>query len=117
MFLSVVTPPEVAPVTLDEVKAQSVIEHDLDDVLLKTFIGAATAQFSAAVADTVASGGLVEEASYGAIDHRYVYLAVAALAVVLLWTSHIFSIIAYASRAFAAYYADLTVNVIVQKDD
>ena len=41
MFLSVVTPPEVAPVTLEEVKAHSVIEHDLDDALLNTFIGAA----------------------------------------------------------------------------
>ena len=58
-----------------------------------------------AVADTLASGGLVEDATYGRIDHRYVYLAVMLLAILLLWTSHIFSIIAYASRAFAAYYA------------
>jgi hypothetical protein len=68
-------------------------------------VGAATAQFSAAVADTLASGGLVEDATYGRIDHRYVYLAVMFLAILLLWTSHILSIIAYASRAFAAYYA------------
>jgi hypothetical protein len=68
-------------------------------------IGAANAQFSAAVADTLASGGLVESATYGRINHRYVYLAVMVLAIALLWTSHIFSIIAYASRAFAAYYA------------
>ena len=68
-------------------------------------VGAVTAQFSAAVADTLASGGLVEDATYGRIDHRYVYLAVMLLAILLLWTSHIFSIIAYASRAFAAYYA------------
>lgn len=68
-------------------------------------VGAATAQFSAAVADTLASGGLVEDATYGRTDHRYVYLAVMLLAILLLWTSHILSIIAYASRAFAAYYA------------
>lgn len=68
-------------------------------------VGAATAQFSAAVADTLASGGLVEDATYGGIDHRYVYLVVMLLAILLLWTSHILSIIAYASRAFAAYYA------------
>lgn len=33
-------------------------------------IGAAAAQFSAAVADTLASGGLVEVATYGKIGHR-----------------------------------------------
>jgi len=68
-------------------------------------IGAATAQFSAAVADTLATGGLVEAATYGKIGHRHVYLAIMAVALLLLWTSHIFEIIAYASRAFAAYYA------------
>ena len=68
-------------------------------------IGAAMAQFSAAVADTLASGGLVEAATYGKVSHRDVYLAVMAVAIVFLWTSHIFAIIAYASRAFATYYA------------
>jgi hypothetical protein len=48
---------------------------------------------------------LVESATYGRINHRYVYLASSLLAIALLWTSHIFAIIAYASRAFAAYYA------------
>lgn len=68
-------------------------------------IGAVMAQFSAAVADTLASGGLVEAATYGTLDHRKVYLAVMLLAIGLLWSSHILSIIAYASRAFAGYYA------------
>jgi len=68
-------------------------------------VGAVTAQFSAAVADTLASGGLVEAATNGAVGSRKVYLAVMFLAIGLLWSSHIFSIIAYASRAFAAYYA------------
>ncbi|MEJ2088956.1 MAG: hypothetical protein P8Y69_10905, partial [Gammaproteobacteria bacterium] len=44
-------------------------------------------------------------ATYGNIKHRIVYPAVMLLAVALLWSSHILSIIAYASRAFAAYYA------------
>ena len=68
-------------------------------------IGAATAQFSAAIADTLASGGLVETATYGRLGHRRVYLGVMAVSLLLLWTSHIFEIVAYASRAFAAYYA------------
>jgi len=68
-------------------------------------IGAAMAQFSAAVADTLASGGLVEAATHGRVNHRRVYLAVMVLSLALLWSSHILEIIAYASRAFAGYYA------------
>jgi hypothetical protein len=68
-------------------------------------IGAVTAQFSAAVADTLASGGLVEAATFGKLGHRPVYLAVMLFSIVLFWTGHIFTIISYASRAFAAYYA------------
>ncbi|MEJ2516333.1 MAG: hypothetical protein P8102_14105, partial [Gammaproteobacteria bacterium] len=68
-------------------------------------IGAVMAQFSAAVADTLASGGLVEAATYGKVQHRYVYAGVMVLALALLWSSHILAIIAYASRAFAGYYA------------
>ena len=68
-------------------------------------IGAVMAQFSAAVADTISSGGLAEEASRGRIRHRYVYALATLLACALLWLSDIFAVISYASRAFAAYYA------------
>lgn len=68
-------------------------------------IGAAMSQFSAAVADTIGSGGLVEDATYGKIHHRYVYVGAMLLALGLLWSTDIFAIIAYASRAFAFYYA------------
>ncbi len=68
-------------------------------------IGAVMSQFSAAVADTIGSGGLVEEVSKGRVDHRITYAAVGALALGLLWSSNIFAVIAYASRAFALYYA------------
>ena len=74
-------------------------------VPLMLVIGAVMAQFSAAVADTLASGGLVEAATRGEVNHRYVYVVVMVSAAGLLWSSHIFAIIAYASRAFAAYYA------------
>lgn len=67
--------------------------------------GAVMSQFSSAVADTIGSGGLVEEASKGRMSHRVTYLGVAALALGLLWSTDIFAIIAHASRAFAAYYA------------
>jgi hypothetical protein len=68
-------------------------------------VGAAMSQFSAAVADTIGSGGLVEELSGGRISRRATYAGVAGAAVLLLWTSHILEVIAYASRAFALYYA------------
>jgi len=72
---------------------------------LLLIVGAAMAQFSAAVADMLASGGLVQAATNGVVNNRVTYLAVTVLAVALLWSSHIFAIIAYASRAFAFYYA------------
>jgi len=67
--------------------------------------GAVMAQFSAAVADTISFGGLVEEASRGYIRRRIVYAVAVLLAGVLVWSSNIFTVIAYASRAFAAFYA------------
>ena len=68
-------------------------------------VGAVMSQFSAAVADTIASGGLVEEVSRDRVNRRAAYVGVVVLALALLWTADIFSVIAYASRAFAAYYA------------
>jgi hypothetical protein len=60
-------------------------------------------QFSAAVADTLASGGLVESATYGIVKHRYVYLAVMLLSVTPLWTSHIFEIPVSRPKPSATY--------------
>lgn len=68
-------------------------------------VGAVGSQFSAAVADTIGSGGLVEEATSGTVSPRVTYAAVGALALGLLWSADIFVVIAYASRAFALYYA------------
>jgi hypothetical protein len=67
-------------------------------------IGAVMSQFSAAVADTIGSGGLLEEVTRGQLKHHWVYAGVASLSIVLLWSSNIFAVIAYASRAFATYY-------------
>jgi len=67
-------------------------------------IGAVMSQFSAAVADTIGSGGLLEEVTRGHLKHQWAYAGVTLLSILLLWSSNIFSIIAYASRAFATYY-------------
>ncbi|MCR8724042.1 amino acid permease [Frigidibacter sp. ROC022] len=68
-------------------------------------LAALSAQFSAAVADTSGSGGLFHELSGGRISHRLGYAGLIALGPILTWSFDIFAIVAYASRAFAAYYA------------
>jgi hypothetical protein len=66
---------------------------------------ALAAQFSAAVADTGGSGGLVRELSAGRIPTRRAYALVVGAGVTMTWALNVFQIIAYASRAFALYYA------------
>ncbi len=68
-------------------------------------IAALTAQFSAAIADTAGSGGLVSELTGGRFGDRKTYIGVAVVGIVLTWAADIFSIISLASRAFALYYA------------
>lgn len=68
-------------------------------------VAALAAQFSAAIADTGGAGGLVAELSRKRISPRQAYLVLVAAGIGLTWTSDIFSIISYASRAFAGYYA------------
>ncbi|QEW21697.1 hypothetical protein LA6_003909 [Marinibacterium anthonyi] len=66
---------------------------------------ALAAQFSAAVADTAGSGGLIHELTGGRIRPRVAYAVLVGFGLLLTWVSDVFQIIAYASRAFAAYYA------------
>jgi len=66
-------------------------------------IAAVMSQFSAAIADTAGSGGLLSELSPRIAPKRG-YLAVIALAIIIIWSASIFEIIAIASRAFALYY-------------
>jgi hypothetical protein len=66
---------------------------------------ALSAQFSAAVADTSGSGGLIHEISGGRIPEPIAYAILIAIGIGLTWTLNVFEIISYASRAFALYYA------------
>ncbi|MCB1387234.1 MAG: hypothetical protein KDJ80_14955 [Nitratireductor sp.] len=66
---------------------------------------ALSAQFSAAIADTGGSGGLVFELTSGRISERLAYALLAAAGMAMTWTLNVFEIISYASRAFAVYYA------------
>lgn len=67
-------------------------------------IAAAMSQFSAAIADTLGAGGVVEDESRGRVTARTSYLVISLLALALIWNSHIYQVISYASRAFAFYY-------------
>ena len=67
-------------------------------------IAALMSQFSAAVADTAGSGGLILELSRKHISQSAGYVLIIALAIVLIWVTNIFEVITLASRAFALYY-------------
>lgn len=68
-------------------------------------LAALSAQFSAAVADTSGSGGLVEELTGGVVNARGTYAAIILGGLTLTWAADVFQIVSYASRAFAFYYA------------
>ncbi|BDY12511.1 APC family permease [Hydrogenimonas cancrithermarum] len=63
------------------------------------------AQFDAAVADAQGGSGLLEELSEKRITQGVGYMVIAAGGLLIIWTSNVFEIITYASRAFALYYA------------
>ena len=65
---------------------------------------ALAAQFSAAVADTSGSGGLIVELTNARASARMGYALLTAIGLTLTWTANVFEIITYASRAFAFYY-------------
>ncbi|MBD8892405.1 hypothetical protein IG616_12660 [Labrenzia suaedae] len=65
---------------------------------------ALAAQFSAAIADTAGSGGLIEEQSGHRLSARSGYLLLTLTGIGLTWVADVFDIINYASRAFALYY-------------
>lgn len=68
-------------------------------------IAAIGSQFSAAVADNEGAGGLIEEITHHKIPLRYAYLLILLVTVALTWETDVNGIIAYASRAFALFYA------------
>lgn len=65
---------------------------------------ALAAQFSAAIADTAGSGGLIAELTSNRVSARVGYAILTGTGLLLTWSSGIFEIISYASRAFAVYY-------------
>lgn len=73
-------------------------------MVIPLIIVAALSQFSAAVADTLAASGSIEEVSAKKVGKVPSYLLIAVFAIVITWSVHTLEIIALASRAFALYY-------------
>ncbi len=66
---------------------------------------ALASQFSAAVADSIGNEGLIGQLTRGKVDPKHAYALIAAVAVAILITQDVNSVIALASRAFALFYA------------
>jgi hypothetical protein len=92
-------------ITLDETSIIDMIAVVAPILPVLLVAAALSAQFSAAVADTSGSGGLMAEVSKNRIPPHLAYAILVGAGLFLTWTLNIFEIISYASRAFAAYYA------------
>lgn len=96
---------ETDPRTLHETAIIDLMQIVAPILPLLLVVAALSAQFSAAIADTSGSGGLIAEVTKGAVQERVAYALLVGIGVMLTWTADIFEIISYASRAFALYYA------------
>ena len=67
--------------------------------------GAVSSQLSAAVADSIGSGGLVNEVSRRKISVPLAFTLAGVLAVLVVWLTDPFEVVALSSRAFALFYA------------
>ncbi len=84
---------------------------------LPVVITAVLSQFSAATADTVAADGNLRRLFGAPMQGARPFVLSGAAATVLVWTVPTFTIIAVASRAFAAYYALECVIALRTSDD
>lgn len=66
--------------------------------------GALASQSSAAIADTLGAGGLVHDLARRQIRLEHTYPLVALVAAFVVWETNVYTLIAFASRCFAAYY-------------
>ncbi|TVV75729.1 hypothetical protein [Sphingomonas solaris] len=67
--------------------------------------GAVSSQLSAAVADSIGSGGLVNEVSRRKVSVPVAFTLSGALAILVVWLTDPFEVVALSSRAFALFYA------------
>lgn len=96
---------EASVTALDETAIIDLLEIVAPVLPVLLIVAALSAQFSAAIADTSGSGGLLSEVTKGRISANATYALLVGLGLLLTWTANVFEIISYASRAFAIYYA------------
>lgn len=75
-------------------------------------VAAVMSQFSAAVADTIGSGGLLVESVNRRLTVNTGYLIICMISIVLTWLTNVFEIVVIASKAFALYYASQTLTAL-----
>jgi len=68
-------------------------------------LGALASQSSAAIADAIGAGGLISDITKARIPVRFTYPWIAGISALVTWETDVFSLIAFASRCFALYYA------------
>jgi hypothetical protein len=68
-------------------------------------VGAVSSQLSAAIADSIGSGGLMVEVSRRKLGIRGAFIGASALSIAVVWLTDPFTVIALSSRAFAIFYA------------
>jgi len=73
-------------------------------LVIPLVIAASLSQFSAAVADTLASAGNIQEVTQSKLKEKWAYLIVGVTAIILTWTANTYELVSLASRAFAFYY-------------
>jgi hypothetical protein len=67
-------------------------------------VAAALSQFSAAIADTLAATGNMEDVTHGRLKEKFGTILVGGGAIALTWSANTLELVALASRAFAFYY-------------
>ncbi|HUU67537.1 MAG TPA: hypothetical protein VMW57_09715 [Methyloceanibacter sp.] len=82
----------------------AVLQPAASSLVYLIVIGAVFAQLSAAVADSIGAGGLIEQVTGRRIDHHHAYPVIAVIGIALTWTLDVFAVITLASRAFALFY-------------
>jgi hypothetical protein len=73
-------------------------------LVVPLIVAAALSQFSAAVADTLAATGNMQETTHGHLKAKWGCILVGGGAIALTWSATTLEIVALASRAFAFYY-------------
>lgn len=104
VFLAIPLIPELGGQYADNLLIKLVTYTAIPFLSAGVVSAALLSQFSAAVADTIATQGNVTEVSQKRIHPKLIYLSIGILAIILTWSADTFEILALASKAFAFYY-------------